>query len=92
MKIIEIEPLENGAHDNFTTNDNIDIPEGWALIPDDMEIPETFPFVNITVAATSLGNFVVTSMMPGVVPPSPPQPEPEPTADEILDVLLGVTE
>ena len=24
--------------------------------------------------------------------PKPPEPEPEPTADELLDILLGVTE
>ena len=47
MKIIEIEALENGAHrnqDGVTT-----CPDGWAIIPEDMEIPETFPFVDIEV-------------------------------------------
>ena len=46
MKIIEINALSNGAHRNqdgaFET-----VPSGWAVIPDDMEIPDTFPFVNI---------------------------------------------
>ena len=46
MKIIEIDALANGAHRNqdgaFET-----VPSGWAVIPDDMEIPDTFPFVNI---------------------------------------------
>lgn len=49
MKIVEIEALANGAHRNqegaFET-----VPSGWAVIPDDMEIPDTFPFVNIETA------------------------------------------
>lgn len=49
MKIIEIKALENGAHRNQTGNLKT-IPEGYALIPDDMTIPSTFPFVNIEVA------------------------------------------
>lgn len=48
MKIIEIEALENGAHRNQTGINHV--PEGYAQIPDDMPIPDTFPFVNIEVA------------------------------------------
>ena len=73
MKIIEIQPLSNGAHRNqegtFRT-----IPAGWAVIPPDMEIPETFPFVDIEVDGQA-----VTSMTAGVVPEPEPQPTPEPT-------------
>lgn len=85
MRIIEINALSNGAHRNqsgtFST-----VPEGWARIPDDMTIPETFPFVNITVE----GN-VVTAMEEGIVPEPDPfvVPEPEPSADEILNIILG---
>ena len=51
MKIIEIKALDNGAHRNQTWNSyDYNIPEGWAEIPDDMPIPDTFPFVNIEVA------------------------------------------
>ena len=50
MKIIEIDALVNGAHRNqdgvFET-----VPLGWAVIPEDMPIPETFPFVDIEVDA-----------------------------------------
>lgn len=48
MKIIEINALDNGAHRNQNGKFTI-APNGWAIIPDDMEIPETFPFVNFTV-------------------------------------------
>lgn len=56
MKIIEITALDNGAHRNQTGHVST-VPEGWAVIPDTMTIPDTFPFVNITVK-----DGVVTSM------------------------------
>ena len=45
MKMLEITALPNGAHRNQTFHGNL--LDGWAVIPDDMAIPETFPFVNI---------------------------------------------
>lgn len=87
MHIIKIEPFENGAHANQNADFDFNpVPEGWAVIPDDMTIPETYPFVDITVE-----NGVVTSMTAGVMPEPEPQPEPEPTADDILNAMLGVT-
>ena len=87
MRIIEINQLENGAHCNQTISSLMTIPEGWAVIPEDMEIPSTFPFVNIEVE-----DGVVTAMTEGVVPdPEPiPEVEDEPTTAELLDILLGV--
>lgn len=82
MKIIKIEAYENGGHDNQTIFDEvIPLPEGWAVIPDDMDIPATFPFVNIIVD----GDTVVT-MTAGVMPP--PEPEPEPERD-VWDDMAG---
>ena len=40
MQIIEITALPNGAHRN-QTSDFRTIPEGWAVVPEEMEIPET---------------------------------------------------
>lgn len=92
MKIIEIQALDNGAHRNQTTTSTT-IPTGWAEIPADVTIPETFPFVDIQVE----GNKVV-SMTAGVVPEPEPQPEPEPTETEqlradvdFLAAMAGVT-
>lgn len=48
MRLIKIEPIENGGHQNQTINRLSNIPEGWAVIPDDMETPN-FPFGDITV-------------------------------------------
>lgn len=78
MKLIEIQALSNGAHRNQTGNFST-IPDGWAIIPGNITIPATFPFVDLTVE----GNKVVT-MTAGVVPDPDPEPEPEPTETEQL--------
>lgn len=92
MRIIEIMPLSNGAHRNQETT-STRVPDGWAVIPEGMEIPETFPFVDLVVE----GNKVV-SMTAGVVPDPEPEPEPEPTETEqlradvdFLAAMAGVT-
>ena len=92
MRIIEIQALDNGAHRNQTTTSTT-IPTGWAEIPADVAIPETFPFVDLQVE----GNKVVT-MTAGVVPEPEPEPEPEPTETEqlradvdFLAAMAGVT-
>lgn len=96
MKIIEIATLPNGAHRNQTWDASVPL-DGWAIIPDNMEIPQTFPFVNITVD----GN-IVTGMTAGVSPePQPEQPtDPQPTLNDRVSaleealgmILSGVTE
>lgn len=78
MKIIEIMPLSNGAHRNQETT-STRVPDGWAVIPDDMAIPETYPFVDLVVEGQR-----VVSMTAGVVPDPEPEPEPEPTETEQL--------
>lgn len=75
MKIIEIQALSNGAHRNQINSGIFPVPDGYALIPDDMPIPDTFPFVDLEVEGDSPP--VVTSMTAGVVPPPEPEPEPE---------------
>ena len=82
MKLIEITALSNGAHRNQTYNGST-VPDGWAVIPDGMAVPDTFPFVNLTVDGQT-----VTSMTAGIVPEPEPEPEPEPTAEDItLDLM-----
>lgn len=92
MRIIEIQVLDNGAHRNQTTTSTT-IPTGWAEIPADVAIPETFPFVDIQVEGSK-----VVSMTDGVVPDPEPKPEPEPTETEqlradvdFLAAMAGVT-
>ena len=85
MRIIELAANELGGHQNQFIDAVIEVPEGWAVIPDDMTIPETFPFVRITVR-----NGVVKSMVAGTMPPDPEPVTPQPTADDIINALLGV--
>lgn len=88
MLIIEIQPLDNGAHRNQSPSGTISpIPDGWAVVPSTIKIPDTFPFVNIEVDGQT-----VTAMTAGVVPEPEPEPTPEPTDTEVLNTLLGVTE
>ena len=90
MKIIKIDAYDNGAHANQTKiTDFNSIPEGWAIVPEDMIIPDTYPFVDITVK-----NGVVTGMIASVIP----EPEEEvyiPTEEEKLradiDYIAAIT-
>ena len=79
MRIIKIIGFPDGAHQNQTYN-GATVPDGWAVIPDGMEIPDTFPFVNLTVDGQT-----VISMTADVVP----EPEEsEPTSEDItLDLM-----
>ena len=86
MLIIEIAALDNGAHRNQTGNLRT-IPEGWAVVPDTIEVPDSFPFVDIEVEGQT-----VIAMTAGVMPEPEPAPEPEPTTEELLNAMLGVSE
>lgn len=87
MRIIEIAPLDNGAHRNQNGGLSV-VPEGWAVVPDDM-VYENFPFGEVEVEEVN-GVMTVTSWTPGVMPEPEPVPEPEPTVDEIINAMLGV--
>lgn len=88
MQMLEMVALDNGAHNNQTYHG--DLPEGWAIIPEDMEL-DNFPFGDVT--AEEIDSIMtVTGWTPGAIPGPSPEPDPEPTADEILNVMLGVTE
>ena len=47
MRIVEIKKLDNGSHRNQTVSLLRTIPEGWAVIPEDM-VCENFPFGEVT--------------------------------------------
>lgn len=83
MRIIEIRALGNGAHRNQTGTFSA-VPEGWAVIPEGMDVPETFPFVNITADE----NGIVTGMSAGTVPEPEPERESEPTEADDTGAML----
>lgn len=84
MKIIEIKALENGGHRNQTGNLNA-VPEGYARVPDDMAIPDTFPFVNIETSDID-GVMTVTKMTAGVMP-EPEQPTPSEQREQAYETM-----
>lgn len=79
MQIIKINPNSNGSHDNQTLHGVM--PDGYAVIPDNMEIPDTFPFVTV-----SAEKGVVTSMDKSTVPETETQPK-ELTQEERITAL-----
>lgn len=82
MRIVEIAPLSNGAHRN-QSGSTTTIPEGWAAIPEGLET-ENFPFGTV-IAEEIEGYMVVTSWIPGVIPPPEPVP-PTPPETTIADI------
>ena len=84
MRIIEINALPNGAHRNQNGGATV-VPSGWAVIPDNIVVPDTFPFVDIEVK-----DGLVVSMTAGVMPEPEPEPEAEPTTEELVNLMLGV--
>lgn len=75
MHIIEIAALSNGAHRN-QQGELRQAPEGWAVIPAEMSIPETFPFVGVESTEVE-GVMIVTALTPGEVPEPKGPPEAE---------------
>ena len=67
MKLIEIKKLSNGSHRNMSGN-NLIIPQGWAVIPDYMELPN-FPFGEIETKVID-GVTTVTKWTPLDIPES----------------------
>ena len=88
MQMLEIKSLINGAHNNQTYYG--DLPDGWAVITDEMGELENFPFGEVEVEEID-GVMTVTKWTPGTIP-EPEEVEVEATAEEILNAMLGVTE
>ena len=80
MWIVNLTANPNGSHNNHRADNITDVPEGWAVIPDDFAVPESFPFVLIEAL-----NGIVTGMTEGIVPPAP---KPEPTWNERIEVQV----
>lgn len=67
MKIIELSALSNGAHRNMESSAWLAPPEGWAMIPEEMVLPDTYPFVGVE-AEEMGGVMTVTALTPGTMP------------------------
>ena len=67
--IISIKENLNGSRSNQSITPET-IPDGWAVVPSDMEIPDTFPFINATFENIN-GIMTVTRMTSGAFPVFP---------------------
>ena len=85
MQMIEIQPLENGAHRNQTYNGFL--PYGWALIREDVTTLENFPFGEVETAEIR-GVPTVTSWTALPMPEEPPKQEAKNTAQDDIDAML----
>lgn len=65
-RIVEIKALSNGAHRNQTINEDVIIPKGWAIVPNNMEC-KNFPFGEIVVEEKE-GILVVSNWVPCEIP------------------------
>lgn len=90
MRYIEIAALDNGAHRNQTVNGAWHkLPEGWAILPDEMETPN-FPFGEVTTEAID-GVMTVTKWDPSPIPePEEPATPREPTIEEQITDLQAM--
>lgn len=98
MWIIQIEKNSNGSHNDHCASHITAPPEGWAIIPEDMEC-ENLPFGDVEVADID-GIMTVTKWIAGETPATP---KPTPTEEreaayntekliEWDDEMLTVTE
>lgn len=102
MNIVKLGALNNGAHENRESENITAVPDGWAMIPEDFHVPDSFPFVTIEAAAVEHWREVedndgktkrvpvtlmtVTGMTALPVPESP-EPEPQLTTAERVSAL-----
>lgn len=86
MRIIKIDPFDNGAHANQIGHLDV-VPDGWAVIPDAM-LCENFPFGDVEVEEID-GVVTVTKWTPGTIPEPEPLPTPGPTAQDDTDSMLA---
>ena len=88
MKLIEIAPLENGAHRNQNGGLSV-VPEGWAVVPGNLEC-ENFPFGEVEVAEIA-GVMTVTKWTPSVLPEPEPITEAKPTQLDLIEAQVTYT-
>ena len=89
MMIIKIAPNENGSHANQTIPSSGVVPEGYAMLMDNVASLKNFPFGEITVEDRD-GIPTVTSWTPLPILEPEPEPEPEPVP-EITAVYAAAT-
>lgn len=83
MHIICLTPLEEGVYNDHSSDSIIAPPDGWAMIPEGLLKPPTFPRLGSIEAAEIDGVMTVTEWTAGEIPEQPEVAE-EPTEMEQL--------
>lgn len=91
MKIIELSELSNGAHRNMNSEAFLTPPEGWAKIPDEMDLPASYPFVKVEAEEID-GVMTVTNLTPSTVPEPEPRPDPSNNYVTYEDLAAAIRE
>ena len=86
MILVSILPVDAHGKHNTITGNNLMIYPGYALIPNGMALPASFPYVDIEVR-----DKVVTKMTPLPVPDPTPEPTPEPTQLDRIEAQSAYT-
>ena len=47
MWIVDLRENPNGSHNDHRAEHITAVPDGWAMIPADFPVPDTFPFVSV---------------------------------------------
>ena len=74
MRIIKIEAEKSGIHQYQTMSAVIPVPDGWALVPDDMEL-KNCPWGELKAEKVD-GVMTVTEWVAGEIPPKESKPKP----------------
>ncbi len=69
MWIVNLTANPNGSHNDHRADHIISVPDGWAMIPDDFTVPDTFPFVSIE--AEEVTHYRKAEVEPGVIEERP---------------------
>lgn len=87
MWIVKLTANPNGSHNNQKADHISEVPDGWAMIPDDFSVPSSFPFVDMEAEEWD-GVLTVTNMVGVEVPDAP---EPAPTWNEQMEAQITYT-
>lgn len=90
MRIIELEAQENGAHRNQVINGDVAVPDGWAVVPENMTIPDTWPFVNVD-AEDKIVIFLADGAVPDPEEPMPTELEQLRADVDFIAIMTGVS-
>lgn len=72
MWVIELKTNPNGSHNDHRADHIMEVPDGWAVIPDGFPVPDTFPFVSVE-ARDGVVVGMTACEVPAAVEPAPSQ-------------------